>query len=142
MTRNHANVTLVGMGKSPADVVITSSLSAGQAVAAAVRADRAVFKNCRFLGYQDTLFANYGRQYYVHSYIESAADFIFGNTAAVFDHTEIHAVGPGHMTTQSRISPDQPTGYVIVTAKSPAAFRPARRATPSASAGPGGRFRA
>ena len=98
VTQNHTNITLVGMGKSPADVVITNSLNAkqaggtfftetveingdgfeadnltfenaagntGQAVAAAVRADRAVFKNCRFLGHQDTLFADYGRQYYV-----------------------------------------------------------------------------
>ncbi len=150
VTRNHTNITLVGMGKSPADVVITNSLNAkqaggtfftataeidgdgfeadnltfentagntGQAVAAAVRADRAVFKNCRFLGYQDTLFADYGRQYYVGSYIEGAVDFIFGNAAAVFDHTEIHANGPGYLTAQSRTSPDQTTGYAIVESK-------------------------
>ena len=119
VTQNHTNITLVGMGKSPADVVITNSLNAkqaggtfftetveingdgfeadnltfentagntGQAVAAAVRADRAVFKNCRFLGHQDTLFADYGRQYYVDSYIEGGVDFIFGNATAVFDH--------------------------------------------------------
>ncbi len=147
VTRNHANVTLVGIGKSPADVVITNSLNAkqaggtfltataeidgdgfeadnltfantagntGQAVAAAVRSDRAVFKNCRFLGYQDTLFADYGRQYYVHSYIEGAVDFLFGNAAAVFDRTEIHAIGPGYLTAQSRTSPAQSTGYVIL----------------------------
>ena len=66
----------------------------GQAVAAAVRADRAIFKNCRFLGHQDTLFADYGRQYYVDSYIEGGVDFIFGNATAVFDHSEIHANAP------------------------------------------------
>ena len=137
VTQNHTNITLVGMGKSPADVVITNSLNAkqaggtfftetveingdgfeadnltfentagntGQAVAAAVRADRAVFKNCRFLGHQDTLFADYGRQYYVDSYIEGGVDFIFGNAAAVFDHTELHANGPGYLTAQSRTS--------------------------------------
>jgi hypothetical protein len=54
----------------------------GQAVAAAVRSDRAVFKHCRFLGHQDTLFADYGRQYYVDSYIEGGTDFIFGNATA------------------------------------------------------------
>lgn len=150
VTQNHTNITLVGMGKSPSDVVITYSLNAkqaggtfftetveingdgfeadnltfentagntGQAVAAAVRADRAVFKNCRFLGHQDTLFADYGRQYYVDSYIEGGVDFIFGNAAAVFDHSEIHANGPGYLTAQSRTSPGQKTGYVILDSK-------------------------
>ncbi len=31
VTQNHANITLVGMGKTPADVVITNSLNAKQA---------------------------------------------------------------------------------------------------------------
>jgi pectinesterase len=150
VTQNHTNITLVGMGKSPEDVVITNSLNAkqadgtfftetveingngfeadnitfensagntGQAVAAAVRADKAVFKHCRFLGHQDTLFADYGRQYYVDSYIEGGVDFIFGNATAVFDHAEIHANGPGYLTAQSRTSADQTTGYVIVDSK-------------------------
>ncbi len=147
VTQNHTNITLVGMGKSPADVLITNSLNAkqaggtfftetveingngfeadnitfentagntGQAVAAAVRADKAVFKHCRFLGHQDTLFADYGRQYYVDSYIEGGVDFIFGNATAVFDHSEIHSNGPGYLTAQSRTAPDQTAGYVIV----------------------------
>ncbi len=147
VTQNHANITLVGMGKSPEDVVITNSLNAktaggtfftetveingtgfeadnitfentagntGQAVAAAVRADRAIFKHCRFLGHQDTLFADYGRQYYVDSYIEGGVDYIFGNATAVFDHDELHSNGPGYITAQSRTSPKQTTGYVIV----------------------------
>jgi pectinesterase len=89
----------------------------GQAVAAAVRADKAIFKHCRFLGHQDTLFADYGRQYYVDSYIEGGVDFIFGNATAVFDHSEIHANGPGYLTAQSRTSPEQATGYVIIDSK-------------------------
>lgn len=150
ITQNHTNITLIGMGHSPDDVVITNSLNAkqaggtfftetveangagfeadnvsfensagatGQAVAIVVRADRAVFKHCRFLGYQDTLFADYGRQYYVDSYIEGAIDFIFGDAAAVFDRDEIHASGPGYLTAQSRTSADQKTGYVIVNSK-------------------------
>lgn len=89
----------------------------GQAVAATVRSDRAIFKRCRFLGHQDTLFADYGRQYYVDSYIEGGVDFIFGNATAVFDHDEIHALSPGYLTAQSRTSPEQTTGYVIVDSK-------------------------
>lgn len=157
VTQNHSNITLVGMGKSPADVVITNSLNAkqaggtfftetveingdgfeadnvtfensagntGQAVAAAVRADRSVFKHCRFLGHQDTLFADYGRQYYVDSYIEGGVDFIFGNATAVFDRTEIHSNAAGYLTAQSRTSPDQTTGYVIRDSKVTSGIEP------------------
>jgi pectinesterase len=87
--------------------------AAGQAVAISVRSDKAIFKHCRFLGDQDTLFADYGRQYYTDSYITGGVDFIFGNAAAVFDHVEIHEQRPGYLTAQSRTGPDQPTGYVI-----------------------------
>jgi pectinesterase len=157
VTQNHPNITLIGKGKSPEDVVITNSLNAkqaggtfftetveingagfeadnitfenaagntGQAVAAAVRSDRAIFKHCRFLGHQDTLFADYGRQYYVDSYIEGGVDFIFGNAAAVFDHSELHANGPGYLTAQSRTSSDQATGYVILNSKVTSSITP------------------
>jgi pectinesterase len=150
ITQNHSNITLLGMGKSSVDVVITNSLNAktaggtfftetvevngtgfeadnltfentagntGQAVAIAVRSDRAIFKHCRFLGHQDTLFADYGRQYYIDSYIEGGVDFIFGNATAVFDHSELHANGPGYITAQSRTSADQTTGYIILNSK-------------------------
>ncbi|MEO8735869.1 MAG: pectinesterase family protein [Edaphobacter sp.] len=85
----------------------------GQAVAISVRSDEAIFKHCRFLGDQDTLFADYGRQYYTDSYIAGGVDFIFGNATAVFDHVEIHEQRPGYLTAQSRTSSDQATGYII-----------------------------
>ena len=85
----------------------------GQAVAIAVRSDRAVFKHCWFLGDQDTLFADFGRQYYTDSFIAGGVDFIFGNAAAVFDHSEIREIRRGYLTAQSRTSPEQTTGYVI-----------------------------
>ena len=150
VTQNHPRITLLGLGKSPEDVVITNSLNAktaggtfftetaeingdgfeadnltfentagptGQAVAAAVRSDRAVFKHVRFLGDQDTLFADFGRQYYFDCYIEGGVDFIFGNATAVFDHSEIHEIRPGFLTAQSRTAPEQTTGYVIVNSR-------------------------
>ncbi len=85
----------------------------GQALALSVNADRAVFKHCRFVGDQDTLFANFGRQYYVDSFLSGGVDFIFGNAAAVFDRSEIHIIRPGYLTAQSRTSSSQNTGYVI-----------------------------
>jgi len=167
VTQNHANVTLLGMGKSPADVVITNSLNAkqaggtfftetvevngagfeadnitfentagntGQAVAVAVRGDRSIFKHCRFLGNQDTLFADYGRQYYVDSYIEGGVDFIFGNATAVFDRSEIHANAHGYLTAQSRTSSDQTTGYVILNSKVTSGIEHAAESTSAVNA--------
>jgi pectinesterase len=89
----------------------------GQAVAIVVRSDRAIFKRCRFLGDQDTLFADFGRQYYLDSYIEGGVDFIFGNATAVFDHSEIHIIRPGFLTAQSRTAADQSTGYIITNSR-------------------------
>lgn len=94
-----------------------SAGNTGQAVALANRSDRSILKYCRLLGHQDTLFADYGRQYYVDSYIEGGVDYLFGNAAAVFDHDELHSNGPGFITAQSRTSPDQPTGYVILNSR-------------------------
>jgi pectinesterase len=91
-----------------------SAGNVGQAVAVSVLADRAIFKHCRFLGYQDTLFANYGRQYYLDSYIEGAVDYVFGNATAVFDHTEFHTTAPGYITAQSRLNPRGTTGFLIL----------------------------
>jgi len=85
----------------------------GQAVAIVVRSDRVVFKHCRFIGDQDTLFADFGRQYYVDSYIEGGVDFIFGNATAVFERDEIHEIRNGYLTAQSRTAEEQTTGYVI-----------------------------
>jgi pectinesterase len=93
----------------------------GQAVAVTVRSDRSVFKKCRFLGDQDTLFADFGRQYYVDTYIQGGVDFIFGNAAAVFDDSEIHIIRAGYLTAQSRTAPDQPTGFVFLHARITAA---------------------
>jgi pectinesterase len=111
-------VEINGTGFEADNITFENSAgNTGQAVAVANRSDRSIFKHCRFLGHQDTLFADYGRQYYVDSYIEGGVDFIFGNAAAVFDHTELHANGPGFLTAQSRTAADQTTGYVILNSK-------------------------
>jgi pectinesterase len=84
-----------------------------QAVALMIHSDRAEFRHCRFLGWQDTLYAATGRQYYKDCYIEGHVDFIFGNASAVFDNCEIHSRGDGYLTAQSRTSSELPTGYVF-----------------------------
>lgn len=102
-----------------------------QAVAASVRADRAVFRKVRLLGAQDTLYASSmgcmkgaeagtncvtGRQYYRDCYIEGHVDFIFGDAKAVFENCEIHSIAHaagGYVTAESNTRPHQDAGYVF-----------------------------
>ena len=60
-----------------------------QAVAIMIHSDRAEFRKCRFLGWQDTLYASTGRQYYKDCYIEGHVDFIFGNALSVVRITAV-----------------------------------------------------
>ncbi|WP_207429142.1 pectinesterase family protein [Pedobacter sp. SYSU D00535] len=87
----------------------------GQAVAIWVGGDKAAFKNCRFLGFQDTLYT-YGRgsrQYYKDCYIEGTVDFIFGSSTAVFDNCDIVGKKEGYITAAS--TPDTTKfGYVFI----------------------------
>lgn len=67
-----------------------------QGVAVLVQADKAQFGWCTFSGYQDTLYAQVGRQYYEECYIEGHTDFIFGYDAtAYFKKCEISSIGAG-----------------------------------------------
>jgi pectinesterase len=100
-----------------------------QAVALHVTGDREIFRKVRFLGFQDTLYADSklchgpsgsdacvaARQYYSDCYIEGHVDFIFGDAKAVFDKCEIHTL-PHVMdtiTAQSRSRPEEESGYVF-----------------------------
>ncbi len=114
-TGDSATALIQGNNFNAVNLTFQNSHGSGaQAVAVRVMADQVVFKNCRLIGYQDTLYAdNLGRQYYVDSYIEGAVDFIFGNATAVFENDEIHSVGSGYITAQSRTSASQTSGYVI-----------------------------
>jgi len=72
----------------------------GQALALYVDADKAVFKNCRFLGNQDTIFASgeNARQLFTGCYIEGTTDFIFGPSTAVFQNCTIRAKSNSFIT--------------------------------------------
>ena len=84
-----------------------------QAVAVSVHSDRAVFRHCRFLGMQDTLYAASGRQYYEDCYIAGHVDFIFGDASALFERCEIHSRGPGYLTAVSKTMPGGADGFVF-----------------------------
>ena len=84
----------------------------GQALAVRVDGDRAIFRNCRFLGWQDTILDNRGRHYYERCTIYGAVDFIFGGATSFFDHCQIVCRGDGYITAPST-PPEQPFGFVF-----------------------------
>ncbi len=98
-----------------------------QALALLVRGDRAVFRNVRLLGNQDTLYTGSrnctpdgspctpARQFFSHCYIAGNVDFIFGDGKAVFDHCEIHSTphSEGFITAQAKHYPGEDSGFVF-----------------------------
>lgn len=66
--------------------------------------DRAEFVDCRFEGYQDTVYANAGRQLFLRCTIEGHVDFIFGAARALFEECTIVCLG--------RPGAGEPEGYV------------------------------
>jgi pectin methylesterase-like acyl-CoA thioesterase len=88
-----------------------------QAVALKITSDRAVLRNVRFLGFQDTLYptGKPARQYFADCYIEGNVDFIFGDSRAYFENCEIHAKAHStvYLTAQSKLQPEEKSGYVF-----------------------------
>lgn len=90
----------------------------GQALALYVDADKALFRNCRFLGNQDTIFAasESARQLFVDCYIEGTTDFIFGPATAVFQNCTIRAKSDSYITAAST-TPGKAFGFVFLDCK-------------------------
>lgn len=109
----------------------------GQAIALYVDGDCIHFKQCRFLGHQDTLFTaplppqpiipnsfkgpkeyqprRMGRHYYESCFIQGDIDFIFGGATAYFDHCVLFS---NHLNENSYITAastpkEEPYGYVF-----------------------------
>jgi pectinesterase len=125
----HANMTgldgkPIGTFRTPTVVVDADDFEAehltfengagpvGQALALRLDSDRAIFRDCRFLGWQDTLFLNRGRVYFDRCFITGHVDFIFGAAAAYFDDCQIHVRRDGYITAAST-QVDQPYGFVF-----------------------------
>jgi pectin methylesterase-like acyl-CoA thioesterase len=84
----------------------------GQALAIRIDGDRVAFRKCRFLGWQDTILTNRGRQYFEGCTILGHVDFIFGGATAFFEDCHIVCLRDGYITTASTPK-DQPFGYVF-----------------------------
>ncbi|MCX6132821.1 MAG: pectinesterase family protein [Ignavibacteriales bacterium] len=94
---------------------VNSAGRVGQAVALHVEGDRCIFKNCRLVGNQDTLFSSgeNSRQYYVGCTIEGTTDFIFGAATAVFENCTIISKVNSYVTAAST-PPTQQYGFVFL----------------------------
>lgn len=111
----------------------------GQAIAVYAEGDDITFKNCRFLGHQDTLFTGPlplkekepggfvgptefapripGRQLYEDCFICGEVDFIFGSATAYFKNCELYALNRGEQINGYYTAPstyeNQKYGYVF-----------------------------
>lgn len=84
----------------------------GQALAIAVHGDRVLFRNCRFIANQDTLFLNRGRHYFEDCYIEGTTDYIFGGATAWFEGCELRSLTDSYITAAATPI-ESPFGFVF-----------------------------
>ncbi|KAF6799442.1 pectin methylesterase [Colletotrichum sojae] len=90
----------------------------GQALAVSAQKTDLGFYGCKFEGYQDTIYANEGRQVYAKSYISGAVDFVFGlRASAWFEGCDVETVGKGYMTANGRDADNNTSFYVFNNAK-------------------------
>lgn len=119
-TSGSSSIYIFGAGFTAENITFeNSSGPVGQAVACHVAADRAVFRRCRFLGFQDTLytFGEHTREYYEDCYIEGTVDFIFGKATAVFNRCTLHSKTAGGYITAPATPQDCKYGYVFIDCK-------------------------
>lgn len=96
-----------------------SSGPVGQAVAVRVDGDLVSFENCKFLGFQDTLYVHGtdSRQHYKDCYIEGTTDFIFGWSVAVFENCEIYSKKGGSYITAASTNQGASSGLTFINCK-------------------------
>ncbi|GBG84810.1 hypothetical protein CBR_g39186 [Chara braunii] len=122
-----ASVTVTGKFFSAEDLEFANgsprpdtSSRTGQAVAFRITGDQAAFYNCRFIGYQDTLYSHRGRHYFKNCYIRGSVDFIFGDGTAMFLDSDLYADvidKGGYLTAQNRGTATSTTGFVFLRCK-------------------------
>lgn len=112
---NGSETGLIQADNFIAENITFENSSGAVAPAVAVRAggDKQVFRNCRFHGWQDTLWVDGKRAYFTDCYLEGRIDFIFGRATAVFEKCNVHAVDGGTITASSTDSAT-PFGLVFL----------------------------
>ncbi|MDO7853988.1 pectinesterase family protein [Hymenobacter convexus] len=126
-TQNSASFSVNANDFSALNLTFENSFGDGsQAVAVLVNADRAVFKNCRLLGNQDTLYVKgtgAPMHYFRDCYIDGNVDFIFGSSIDIFDRCVIYAksrsTNGASYITAANTPPGQAFGFIFHDAKIP-----------------------
>ncbi|XP_050215236.1 probable pectinesterase/pectinesterase inhibitor 35 [Mercurialis annua] len=115
-----ATVSVMGDGFIAKGITFVNSAGPNkhQAVALRVASDKSVIYQCSLQANQDTLYTHSKRQFYRDTDIYGTIDFIFGNSAVVFQNCNIFAKKPSgidrnYVTAQGRTDPNQNTGITI-----------------------------
>jgi pectinesterase len=110
----HATAVIQGADFIAENLTFENSYGRGaQALALYAKADRLVFNNVRFLGWQDTLRSESGRHYFYKVYVEGDTDFVYGKGTAFFEDSTLYAKRGGYVTAQGRESAAETNGYVF-----------------------------
>ncbi|GFQ07176.1 pectinesterase 1 [Phtheirospermum japonicum] len=119
-TFSTATFAVAGKGFIARDIGFknTAGPTKHQAVAFRSGSDQSVFYRCSFDAFQDTLYAHSNRQFYRECDITGTIDFIFGNSAVVFQNCNILPRQPlpnqfVTITAQGKKDPNQNTGISI-----------------------------
>ncbi len=112
-TSGSASVLISANDFSAANLTIQNTYGSGsQAVALRTTGQRQQFLDCRFVGYQDTLYTHSGSQYFRDCYVQGNTDYVFGGATAVLQNCEVRNVEGGSAT--SAPNTDASTAYGIV----------------------------
>ncbi|XP_047320267.1 pectinesterase-like [Impatiens glandulifera] len=117
-TDKTATVDILGDGFIAKEMTFQNTAGREKEQAVALKSDaQSAFYKCRFLGFQDTLYAKSKRQFYRDCEIHGTVDFIFGDASAVFQKCLIFARKPLNgqniITAQGRESPESKGGIIL-----------------------------
>ena len=110
-----ATLTILGNGFRAENMTIQNTAGpVGQAQAITVRADKCVFVNVDFYGYQDTMYfwSDAKRSYFEGCLVVGRTDYIYGSGIVFFQSCEIRSWGGGWITAPSTAK-NQPYGFVF-----------------------------
>jgi pectin methylesterase-like acyl-CoA thioesterase len=112
-TSGSASVFVSANDFSAAQLTFANSYGSGsQAVALRTTGQRQQFLDCRFVGYQDTLYVHSGTQYFRNCYVQGNTDYVFGGATAILQNCEVRNVEKGSAVAAPNT--DSTTAYGIV----------------------------
>ena len=117
-----ATLTILADGFIAENLTIENTAGpVGQALAITVQGDRnnkIIFRNCNFLGYQDTIYLRSEgiRSYFENCLILGRTDYIYGGGIGFFQSCEIRSYGGGYITAPSTVQ-NQAYGFVFYQCK-------------------------